>query len=92
MIEKMIRHYLTAADGQTYAIGRGLGLVLFAFGLIAPSVGFALVAMKQGLTMATLVEFLSAMVPYLPALTGAVALLIWGTSSTEPREREAPQE
>lgn len=84
MLNRLIHDYLTAADGKTYAIGRGLGVILFFFGILAPSFGFAIIAARNGLTMEGLTQFLNAMVPYLPALTGAVALLVLGTNPTEP--------
>ena len=84
MLNKLIQDYLTSVDGTTFAIGRGLGIVLFAFGLIAPSVGFGIIAYRDGLTMEGLSQFLNTMVPYLPALTGAVTLLVLGTHPTEP--------
>ncbi len=85
-INKVIKSYLTAADGETYAIGRGLGIILFIFGLTAPSLGFLIIAVRDGLTMDGLAIFLNVMVPYLPSLVGAVTLLVWGTNPTEPKE------
>lgn len=84
-LNKVIKSYLTSADGETYAIGRGLGIILFVFGLAAPSGGFILIAIRDGLTMDGLAVFLNVMVPYLPALVAAVTLLVWGTNPTEPK-------
>ncbi len=78
MILKRILHdYLTSVDGETYAIGRGLGLVLFFVGL-----GIAVYAIWHSPT----VEMVSALAVYMPAWAGGVTLLIWGTKTTEPAE------
>lgn len=85
-LNRVIKSYLTSADGETYALGRGLGIILFIFGIVAPSGGFVIIAIQDGLTMEGLAQFLNSMVPYLPSLTAAVTLLIWGTNPTEPKE------
>jgi hypothetical protein len=76
----ILKHWLTSADGETYAVGRGLGLMLFGFGLAAPTVGFIMWPDKD------LPDFLTSMVAYIPALSGSVAMLIGLTNHTEPKE------
>lgn len=79
MIRRIFMDYMTAVDGETFAIGRGLGLILFGFGLAAPTVGFIWWPEKD------LPAFLTAMVAYIPALCAGVVGLIGLTNHTEPR-------
>lgn len=82
--KKMCHHYLTSADGETYAIGRMLGLILFFFGLGAPT-AVAVYSMVTGHPgMADWVSFFGAMTGYIPMLMAAVSGLIWVTDKTEP--------
>lgn len=81
-MNQILKDWLTAADGETYAVGRGLGISLFLFGLLAPTaVAAHTLITKQQLDLP---ELLTSLAAYLPALTGAVAILIRGTSGTEP--------
>lgn len=74
-LDVLLKHYLTSKDGKTYAIGRGLGLVLFFVGL-----WLAAFIVYRSPT----VEVMQALAVYIPAWAGAVTLLIWGTKDTEP--------
>lgn len=83
-LKKMCHHYLTSSDGETYAIGRILGIILFFFGLSAPTAVavYMMVTARPG--MADWVSFIGSMTGYIPMLMAAVSGLIWVTDKTEP--------
>ncbi len=86
LVRRVARHMFTAADGETYAVGRLLGVVLLVFGLIAPSaVAVYHASTHDKVPMDEWISFINAMVLYIPALSGSVVGLITLTSSTEPR-------
>lgn len=79
-----LRDYFTGPDGVTFAVGRGLGIVLFLVGLALPTALAVYLMVTQRPPLTEWVAFMGALAAYLPALTGAVTILIWGTNPTEP--------
>lgn len=84
LIAKVIKDCLTTADGESYAIGRVLGVLLFGFGLGAPTAIAIYLMVTRNPGMADWVSFIGAMTGYIPMLIGAVSGLIWVTNRTEP--------
>lgn len=85
----LISHYLTSDDGETYAIGRGLGLLLFLFGLMAVvAVAVAGVVTGGWPTLIVWGSFLKDVGIFTGMLVGSVVALITLTNPTEPK---APQ-
>jgi hypothetical protein len=75
LLATMLKDWLTSADGETYAIGRAYSVLFVLVGLALP---FALIVAGYKLT-------LNELSVYLPALAGAIALLVTGTNPTEPK-------
>lgn len=75
LIQTIIKHYMTSADGKTYAIGRGYSVPLMVVGLAIPPImlftGHPVSLVDLGI--------------YLGALVTAVTILISGTNMTEPK-------
>lgn len=87
-IKHLIMDLVTGPDGETYAIGRILGLILFFFGLAMPT-GMAIhMMMTQTPPLSEWVSFISSLAVYIPALMGGVVLLIAGSNFTEPMDPE----
>ena len=85
------KHLFTSADGETYAIGRVLGVLLLFWGLGAPSAGCVWMLYKGQITTAQdLIDFIAAMNLYVPALIASVIGLITLTNPTEPKPPEQP--
>jgi hypothetical protein len=82
---QVLKDYFTGPDGETYAVGRGLGVGLFLFGLFLPTVLAFYMLKTAHPSLADWCGFLAAMAAYLPALTGAVVILITLTNPTEPK-------
>lgn len=91
LLTRVIHDYFTSADGQTFAVGRGLGIILFIAGLGGPSCIAGYVLLTQNPPLQEWVNFLTSLGVYLPSLTGAVTILIWGTNSTEPKPPQDPK-
>lgn len=86
LVRHVAKHMFTAADGETYAVGRLLGVVLLLFGLAAPSaVAVYHAGTHKDVPMEEWVSFINAMVLYIPALSGSVVGLITLTNNTEPK-------
>lgn len=83
---RVIHDYFTGPDGSTFAVGRGLGVILFFVGVALPSALALYVLLTQNPPLQEWTNFLTSLGVYLPALTGAVTILIWGTNPTEPKE------
>ena len=86
LLSHVTKQLLTAADGETYAIGRVLGIMLMVSGLLAPTV-MVLWLMYHGQmrTIEEVTEFIQTMNLYIPALTAGVVALVTLTSGTEPK-------
>ena len=84
ILQRIAHDCLTSADGETYAVGRVLGIILFAFGLSAPTAVAVFMMATQKPGMADWVSFIGAMTGYIPMLMAAVSGLIWVTDKTEP--------
>lgn len=82
---KLANDWLTGLDGETYAIGRGLGLILFAvaLGLAVGVTVFAGWTSKPSL--AEWGGFLAGLGTFLVTVSGGATALIFGTHSTEPK-------
>lgn len=90
LLAHVAKHLFTAADGETYAIGRLLGVVLLFWGLAAPS-GIAVYLLVWGDPKPTLddwIGFVGSMNLYLPALAGSVVALITLTIPAERTEAD----
>lgn len=85
MLSEIAKHLFTAADGETYAVGRFLGIVLLFFGLVAPSVGAIYICFIDPPTWEDLERFLGVVGPYLGLLSASVVGLITLTNQTEPK-------
>lgn len=85
IIARVAHDYMTGADGETFAIGRGLGIVLFVSGLIFPiGVGiYSAIMLKPALS--EWAGYLAALAAYWAGLAAAASALIWATNSTEPK-------
>lgn len=80
------KHLFTSADGETYAIGRVLGVLLMFWGLGAPTAACVWMMIRgQITTVAEWVDFIGAMNLYVPALVASVVGLITLTNPTEPK-------
>lgn len=91
LLREVAKHMFTAADGETYAVGRLLGVLLLVFGILAPSAVVVHMSWGKDLTMDEWVQFLNSMVLYIPALSGSTVGLITLTSTTEPRPPQEPK-
>ena len=82
---KLANDWLTGLDGETYAIGRGLGLILFAvaLGLAVGVTVFAGWTSKPSL--AEWGGFLAGLGTFLVTVSGGATALIFGTHTTEPK-------
>jgi len=87
---QVLHDYLTGIDGSTYAIGRGMGLVLFFVGILLP-IGIAIFcAITLHPTLTEWCAFLGAVAAYWTGLGAAVWTLVRGTNATEPTPSSAP--
>jgi hypothetical protein len=86
LLAHVAKHLFTDASGETYAIGRLLGVALIVWGLGAPTVVavYYLVWGEPRPILGDWIAFVDAMVLYLPSLTAAVVGLI---TLTIPAER-----
>ena len=71
----VLKDWFTGPDGESYAIGKALAVVMFLSALPLPYV-MLIVGKDVSLTDAGV---------YLGALGGAVMALIWGTNPAEPK-------
>ena len=82
---KLANDWLTGLDGETYAIGRGLGLILFAVAL-GLAVGITVFAgWTSKPSLAEWGGFLAGLGTFLVTVSGGATALIFGTHSTEPK-------
>lgn len=82
---KLANDWLTGLDGETYAIGRGLGLILFAVAL-GLAVGITVFAgWTSKPSLAEWGGFLAGLGTFLVTVSGGATALIFGTHSTEPQ-------
>lgn len=87
LVALITKHVLTSADGETYAIGRVLGVLLMLWGLAAPTAACGWMMYRGQInTVAEWIDFIGAMNLYIPALVAGVVALVTLTSSTEPRQ------
>lgn len=85
LLAHVAKHLFTAADGETYAIGRLLGVVVLLWGLGAPTCACLWMMIKgQITTVAEWIDFINAMNLYVPAIVGVVIALVTLTKNTEP--------
>jgi hypothetical protein len=86
---KMANDWLTGLDGETYAIGRGLGLILFAvaIGLAVGVTVYAGITSKPSLSEWG--AFLIGLGGYFVTVGGAVLAMVSGTHMTEPKSSTA---
>lgn len=82
--QRLLHDFLTGLDGQTFAIGRGMGLVLFLVGVLLPVAIAIFAGITQHPSLPDWGVFLGACAAYWAGLAGAVWGLIRGTNSTEP--------
>lgn len=75
MIKEIVKHWFTASDGETYALGRALGVFV---GMTCAPLPYAMLAYGKDVSLAELAV-------YVPAVAGAITLLITGTNPTEPK-------
>lgn len=88
---KLANDWLTGLDGETYAIGRGLGLILFAVAL-GLAVGITVFAgWTSKPSLAEWGGFLAGLGTFLVTVSGGATALIFGTHSTEPKTPPAEQ-
>jgi len=85
VLREVAKHMFTAADGETYAVGRLLGVILLVFGILAPSAVVVHMSWNRTITMDEWVQFINSMVLYIPALAGSTVGLITLTNPTEPK-------
>lgn len=74
-LKKVIKDFATAADGQTYAIGRIMSVPAFVLG----NTGFGVAILKNGT-----VDLLALGTGY-AVMLGGIAGLIYGTNLTEKK-------
>lgn len=96
MIAGLAKQLFTAADGETYAIGRFLAIILMVWGLAAPTGVAVWLIVDKKPDLGEWVRFIDSMVLYLPALVAGVVGLITLTIPAERtegdrRERERIQ-
>lgn len=89
-LTRVFHDYLTAADGETFAIGRGLAMAMFAAGLFLPYLVAIWAICTIHPSLPDWAIFLGAVGVYYGALATAVMLLISGTKATEPKAPDAP--
>lgn len=83
---RMIHDFATGPDGETYAIGRFFGALLFFSGAFLPIFGAIHTAVVIGKTDLTAWgSFLTGAAAFYGGLSAGVAALIWGTNATEPK-------
>lgn len=90
LLAHVAKHLFTAADGETYAIGRLLGVVLLGWGLFGPT-ALAIYLAGWGAprpTFADWIAYLGAMNFYVPALVASVVGLITLTIPAERTEAD----
>jgi hypothetical protein len=82
---KLANDWLTGLDGETYAIGRGLGLLLF---VVAVSIAVGVTVYAATTAKPSLSEwgaFLTGLGAYFVTVSGGVLAMISGTNMTEPK-------
>lgn len=84
-LETVAKHIFTASDGDTYAVGRVLGIVMLAFGLLAPTAGAIYLCFTDPPTWEDFDRLLQGMGFYLGLVAAAVVALITLTAPTEPK-------
>jgi len=75
LLKRVISHLFTAADGETFAAGRVSAALFCVVGLAIPP---AMLVYGHEISLQELAL-------YVPALAGAITLLITGTNPTEPK-------
>lgn len=80
-----LKDALTGADNETVAIGRLIGLAVTVVLLIALPTFAAFTIYEDRIPVTTWTAFMAALEVYVPAICVAVAGLVWGTNSTEPK-------
>lgn len=76
LLRKATRDYFTGPDGQSYALGKALAVLMFLLGAPLPHI-MLLTGKPVSLTDAGV---------FYGALGAAVMALVWGTNPAEPRE------
>jgi hypothetical protein len=88
---KLANDWLTGLDGETYAIGRGLGLLLFVVA-VAIAVGITFYAASTAKpSLSEWGAFLTGLGAYFVTVSGGVLAMISGTNMTEPKTPTEPQ-
>lgn len=75
MIQTILKHWFTSADGETYALGRALGVFV---GITLTPVPYVMLLLDKPFTLPELGI-------YATAIAGAITILITGTNPTEPK-------
>lgn len=82
-----LQSLLTGRDNETIAIGRVLGLIVFAVFLIAVPIGALALLVIDKLTAEEWTAVTTSLQVYVPAICLAVAGLIGLTANAEPKEK-----
>ncbi len=85
LLGQVLHDYATGPDGQTYAIGRVLGALLFAIASPAPPIAALIGVINKPASVADWNGFFTGAAAYYAALAAAVTGLVWGTNPTEPK-------
>lgn len=90
LLAHVAKHLFTAADGETYAIGRLLGVLLLIWGLAGPTglAVYLLIWNEPRPSFDDWVAFINVMCLYLPALSASVVGLITLTIPAERSESD----
>jgi hypothetical protein len=75
LLPRIVKDWFTSADGQSYAIGKALGVFVTVVGALLP---WAVLLRGQELNLTEAGLFYG-------GLGGAVMALVWGTHPTEPK-------
>ncbi len=91
----ILNDWLTARDGETFAIGRGLAVVLFLVAMvlaigITVAAGVATLRAEGHPDLGEWGMYLGGLGSYFGLVAGAVWAMVRGTSATEPKEDPTP--
>jgi hypothetical protein len=89
----MLNDWFTGIDGETFAIGRGLGIILFAFGILTGAGVTIFVAVTKYPNAPEWGSYFAGLGAFVLAIAGAAWAMIRGTNMTEPSSPvvEAPR-
>ena len=81
---RMINDWFTGIDGETFAIGRGLGIIMFAFGLLTGTGVTIFVAVTKHPTAPEWGSYYAGLGAFVLSVAAAAWAMIRGTNMTEP--------